>query len=112
VFEKFIAGLTTDQDRHELIQLLRPLKPRVQSLYYRLIQLNGYVNYLPGNDYPLTEDQLKQSFHDGMPPTWKERFLTTGFAVRNVSPCKNNLIINPSSSQDFQALSNSSSREK
>jgi hypothetical protein len=43
------------------------------------------VNWLPGNDLPLTEDQLNQAFIDSMPITWKERFQNASRSVRNIA---------------------------
>jgi transposase InsO family protein len=78
----FIASHATPEDRHELVQQLRsPRKPRemlVQSFYYRLREINGYVEWLPGAEDSLNEDQLKQAFYDSMPPTWRERFVQAG----------------------------------
>jgi hypothetical protein len=78
----FISSHATPEDRHELVQQLRsPRKPRdmlVQSFYYRLREINGYVTWLPGGENPLDEDQLKQALYDSMPPTWRERFVQAG----------------------------------
>jgi hypothetical protein len=58
----FIAVHATDEDRHELLEYIRttpkPRKMDVQTYYSRLRELNSHVNWLPGNDLPLTEDQL------------------------------------------------------
>ena len=79
---QFIAGHTTPEDRHDLVaQLLSPTKPRdvsVQSFYYRLLELNSYVPWLPGTTAALTDDQLKQALYDSMPAIWKERFINAG----------------------------------
>ena len=48
------------------------------SFFYRLIELNGYVGWMPGEELPLTHLSLKQAFYDGMPPTWSERFVQAG----------------------------------
>ena len=78
----FIAANATSEDRHELVlQLRRPSKPHnlsVQAFYYRLVELNGYVSWLPGDELPLTPVSIKQAFYDGMPPTWRERFIQAG----------------------------------
>ena len=67
----FIASHSTTEDRHEFVGQLRvPHKPReitVQSFYYRLREMNGYVQWMPGNEPELNEDQLKQAFFDAMP---------------------------------------------
>jgi hypothetical protein len=85
----FIAVHATDEDRHELLEYIRtsakPRKMDVQTYYSRLRELNNHVNWLPGNDLPLTEDQLHQAFFDGMPTAWKERFQNAGRSVRNIA---------------------------
>ena len=68
----FIAANATSDDRHELVQQLHtPSKPRalsVQAFYYRLVELNGYVGWMPGEELLLTPISLKQAFYEGMPP--------------------------------------------
>jgi hypothetical protein len=72
----------TPEYPHELVQPLRsPRKPRemlVQSFYYRPCKISGYVEWLPGIEDSLNEDQLKQALYDSMPPTWRERFVQAG----------------------------------
>jgi hypothetical protein len=101
----FVACHATDQDRHELVQqLLHPTKPRdlgVQAFYYRLIELNGAVSLLPGTDAPLTDDQLKQAFYDGMPASWKERFVNSGSLFSQMTRAE---IIRYFRNQEKQAL--------
>mmetsp|Transcript_24155 Transcript_24155/g.44923 ORF Transcript_24155/g.44923 Transcript_24155/m.44923 type:complete len:311 (+) Transcript_24155:28-960(+) len=78
----FIAAHASEDDRHDLVQqLTHPVKPMnvpVQTFYYRLLELNEYVHWLPGEDAPLTPAQIKQALYDGMPKTWKERFVNSG----------------------------------
>jgi hypothetical protein len=78
----FIALHLTAEDRHELVlQLRSPHKPReilVQSFYYRLREVNGYVEWLPGNEPQLNENQLQQALFDAMPSTWRDRFTQAG----------------------------------
>jgi hypothetical protein len=85
----FIAVHATDEDRHELLDYIcsvaKPRKMDVQTYYSRLHELNNQVNWLPGTDLPLTEDQLHQAFFDGVPITWKERFENAGRSVRNIT---------------------------
>jgi hypothetical protein len=42
------------------------------------LELNDAVELLAGEEEPLTERQLKKAFYDGMPSTWKDRFLSSG----------------------------------
>jgi hypothetical protein len=86
---QFIAIHATDEDRHELLEYIRnSTKPRrmdVQTYDSRLRELNSHVNWLPGKDLPLTEDQLNQAFFDGMPTAWKESFQNASRSVRNIA---------------------------
>jgi hypothetical protein len=82
--KEFVACHATEEDRHELVQqLLQPVKPRevtVQAFYYRILELNEYVKWLPGEDEEaeLTPAQIKKAVYDGMPRTWKDRFVSAG----------------------------------
>jgi hypothetical protein len=57
----FIAEHSSAADRHELVaQLLSPSKPRgvsVTEFHYRLLELNGFVDWLPGTDAKLNDHQ-------------------------------------------------------
>ena len=59
----FFATNATSEDCHELVQQRRrPSKPcnlSVQAFYYRLVELNGYVSWLPGDELPLTPVSIK-----------------------------------------------------
>ena len=103
--QDFVACHSTEQDRHELVQQLRhPTKPRdlgVQAFYYRLVELNSAVSILPGDDAPLTDDQLKQAFYDGMPPSWRERFINSGSLFNQMTRAE---IIRYFRNQEKQAL--------
>jgi hypothetical protein len=74
----FIASHLTAEDRHELVlQLRSPHKPR-EILVYCLREVNGYVEWLPGNEPQLNENQSQQAFFDAMPSTRRERFTQAG----------------------------------
>jgi hypothetical protein len=85
----FIAVHATDKDHHELLDYIRsvakPHKMDVQTDYSCLRKLNNQVNWLPGTDLPLTEDQLNQAFFDDMPITWKERFENANHSVHTIA---------------------------
>jgi hypothetical protein len=85
----FVAVHATSEDWHELLVYIRSIaKPRkidVQTYYSRLRELNNQVNWLPGTDLPLNEDQLNQAFFDGMPITWKEHFENAGRSVCTIA---------------------------
>jgi hypothetical protein len=88
----FIASHCTAEDRHNLVQQLRkPHKPREVNclpFYYRLLELNNYVEWMPGTEEFLTEDQLRQSFYDGMPGPWHDKFVNAGNIVSDVTIAK------------------------
>ena len=83
---EFIAVHVTAEDRHDLlVQLRSARKPRdlhVQTFYYRLREINGYVVWLPGDEMSLDEEQIKQAFYDAMPSAWRERYLNAGKFVQ------------------------------
>jgi hypothetical protein len=83
----FIAMHTTGEDCHELLDFIcsvgKSRKMDVQMYYICLQELNHQVEWLPGTDLPLTEDQLHQAFFDGMPTIWKEWYKNAGCSVCN-----------------------------
>jgi hypothetical protein len=89
VLRHFIAVHATDEDCHKLLDYIRsvakPCKMDVQMYYICLHELNHQVDWLPGNDLPLTEDQLHQAFFDSMPTVWKELFENAGRSVHNIA---------------------------
>ena len=81
-----IAAFTVDADRHALLQYLQqgPEKPKritVQVLITLFQQLNGVADWLPGNMPVLTNDKIKQAYHDQMPNPWIDRLAATGRTV-------------------------------
>jgi hypothetical protein len=78
---EFVASHSSEQDRSNLVnQLRQPTKPKeqsVQSFYSRLLGLNDAVSFLPSDDEPLTDIQLKKACYDGMQASWKERFVSS-----------------------------------
>ena len=82
-----IAAFAVDADRHALLQYLRqgfPKKPKritVQVLVTLFQQLNNMAGWLPGQMPILTEEELKQAYHDCMPSSWTERLAATGRTV-------------------------------
>jgi hypothetical protein len=79
--KEFISVHSTSSDRHEWLQSLRnEKKPRemgVQKFWYRLIDINKQIEWLPGFEAVLTDYQIKQAFYDAMPATWKERYVSS-----------------------------------
>ena len=83
-----ITAFAVATDRHALLQYLRqgPKKPKrisVQVLVTLFQQLNGVVDWLPGNMPVLTVDELKQAYHDRMPNPWIERLAAARRTVPN-----------------------------
>ena len=82
-----IAAFAVDADRHALLQYLRqgfPKKPKritVQVLVTLFQQLNNVADWLPGHMPILTEEELKQAYHDRMPNAWTEWLAATGRTV-------------------------------
>ena len=80
-----IASFATEEDRRDLLNQLRDAqKPRdvtVQTMWYRMTEINNMVDYLPGTDPKLTANQLLKAFHDAMPQRWRDRFLNAGLTV-------------------------------
>jgi hypothetical protein len=44
---------------------------KVQTFWNRIREINKHIEWLPGSEPVLTDDQLQQSFYDAMPETWK-----------------------------------------
>ena len=65
---EFIAVHSTAEDRYDLAQYLRACrKPRelpVQAFWYKLRELNTYIQWIPGTEPPLNEQQMRKAFHD------------------------------------------------
>ena len=79
VVRSFIALYATEEDRYDLVQLLRnpaqkPKQLSVQSFNYKLQELNEFVEWMPGQEPKLTDLQLRQGLHNVMPNMWKQRF--------------------------------------
>jgi hypothetical protein len=80
--KEFIAVHSTSSDHHEWLQSLQTeTKPRemgVQKFWYRLIDINKQIEWLPGFEPVLTDDQIKQAFYNAMPVTWRDRYVHSG----------------------------------
>lgn len=120
----FIAGHSTPEDQHELLQQLRnPRKPRdvpVQNFSYRLRELNEYVTWMPGEEPALTENQLQQAFYDAMPQAWRDRFIGAGHSnatmtmpqVQRYFRLQENLAIRKIADNDKRQKFNSNNRRR
>jgi hypothetical protein len=87
--KNFIGLHSTEEDTHALLQQLRnATKPRqvgVQSYWYKMRELNGYVPWMLGNKEPLEEEEIKQAFHDAMPEKWRDRYTAAGKTITSES---------------------------
>ena len=86
--QALIAAFAVDADQHALLQYLHqgPKKPKrimVQVLVTLFQQLNGVLDWSPGNMPILTAAELKQAYHDRMPNSWIEWLAATGRTVPN-----------------------------
>jgi hypothetical protein len=54
LLKAFFACHSTEDDRHELVSFIRyaskPDDMKVQTFFYRLKELNDYVDWLPGSE--------------------------------------------------------------
>ena len=89
IVKQFISAHCTPDDRHDLITQLRTgPKPRdvgVQQYYYRLMELNGYVEWLPGFEMKLQPTKVHIAFHAAMPEKWRGFYTSAGKATHQES---------------------------
>jgi hypothetical protein len=57
----------------------------VQPFFYRLKELNDYVNWLPGDKPALIEAQLNLAFYNGMPSRWRVRHAISGWSAHTTT---------------------------
>ena len=78
----FIKEHATEEDQHELARQIRTVKKPpdmlTHSFWYRMLEMNGYLPHLPGEQTVLPQEELKQAFFDAMPEAWKARFKSAG----------------------------------
>ena len=56
----------------------KPHSMAVRSFFHRLMTLNTYIPWLPGDVQPLSALALNLAFYQGMPKAWKGRFTAAG----------------------------------
>jgi hypothetical protein len=82
ILKAFFTAHSTEDDRHELASVIRyAIKPdgmKVQPFFYRLKELNGYIDWLPGDEPELSDAQLNLAFYNGMPELWRTRHAISG----------------------------------
>jgi hypothetical protein len=78
----FFAGHATEDDRHDLLESLRsaskPKTMKVQTFFYRIKELNDYVDWLLGQEEKLSESQLNLAFYNRLPGSWRAKYMITG----------------------------------
>ena len=74
----FIAAHCDEEDRHDFVDQLRTVKkPRwmtIGDFRYQFLLRCSYVEWLPGNAAPLTDDEQKEYFFKGTPEAWQKDF--------------------------------------
>jgi hypothetical protein len=64
----FIACQSTEDNQHELVSVMhyasKPEDMKVQTFFYRLKELNDYIDWLPGEEPALTDAQLNLAFYN------------------------------------------------
>jgi hypothetical protein len=56
----------------------KPDDMKVQTFFYRLKELNDYVDWLPGSEPALTDAQRNLAFYNSMPGLWRVRYASSG----------------------------------
>jgi hypothetical protein len=54
---------------------------KVQTYFYWIKELNDYVDWLPGHEEKLTESQLNLAFYNGLPGSWRAKYMIAGRSV-------------------------------
>jgi hypothetical protein len=81
----FFAGHATEDDRYDLVESLRsaskPETMKFQTFFYRIKELNDYVEWLPGQEEKLSKSQLNLALYNGLPGSWQAKYMITGRSV-------------------------------
>jgi hypothetical protein len=89
LLKAFFACHSTEDDRHELVSFIRyaskPDDMKVQTFFYRLKELNDYVDWLPGGEPALTDAQLNLAFYNRMPGSWRVRYAISGWLAHTTT---------------------------
>jgi hypothetical protein len=79
---EFLAVHAAEEECYELTQHMRTAhKPKdimISAFWYRLVELNEHVWWLPGAEPQLTQGKLRQAFHDAMRNYWKRDYAKSG----------------------------------
>jgi hypothetical protein len=85
----FFACHCTEDDQHELVSVIcyaqKPDHMKVQPFFYRLKELNDYVNWSPGDKPALSEAQLNLAVYNGMPGHWRVRHAILGWSAHTTT---------------------------
>jgi hypothetical protein len=84
--DDFNAALqATEDDCHDLLESLRsaskPEMMKVQTFFYRIKELNDYVEWLLGQEEKLSKSQLNLAFYNRLPGSWQAMYMITGRSV-------------------------------
>jgi hypothetical protein len=78
----FITAHCKVEEEQELITsicaLRKPCKMPVQAFWYRVQELNLYINWLPGNANHLPDDEILEIIYAAMPEVWRDCFISSG----------------------------------
>jgi hypothetical protein len=72
----FFEAHSTDDSRHDLLT-------QIHNVCVLFTELNDYVDWLPGHEPKLTEDQFNLAFYTGMQLKWKERYVNGGKSIQH-----------------------------
>jgi hypothetical protein len=53
------------------------------KFWYQLIDINKQIEWFPGFEPVLTDDQIKQAFYDAMPVTWRDSYVNSGKVLQD-----------------------------
>ena len=80
MLKDFVAAHFDSEARYTALSSLRNArKPRiimVENFYYRMIEINELIEWLPGDQETLTPSEIKCAFYDAMPNKWRKNFET------------------------------------
>jgi hypothetical protein len=51
---------------------------KVQTFFYCIMELNDYVEWLPGQEEKLSESQLNLVFYNRLPGSWRAKYMIAG----------------------------------
>ena len=74
----WIARAATSTERDEQVLFMRTVKKEptitVEQFESNILLTNALTNWLPGDTPILTDNEIKHTFFNGMPVTWREKY--------------------------------------